>query len=65
VEDRCNDIDRQNILAKFPDKSSLTLYRELNFSWGKKLYMLFEKRKTWNSLVTSMDMATQRSKTKR
>jgi hypothetical protein len=38
VKERCNDIKRQNILAKFPDKSSLTLYRELNFSWGKKLY---------------------------
>jgi hypothetical protein len=29
---------RQNVLAKFPYRSSLTQYRELNFSWGKKLY---------------------------
>jgi hypothetical protein len=38
VKDRCNDMARQNILAKFPEKSSLSLYRELNFFWGKKLY---------------------------
>jgi hypothetical protein len=38
VKHRCNDIERENMLAKFPLKSSLTLYRELNFSWGKKLY---------------------------
>jgi hypothetical protein len=28
-----------DVLAVFPEKSSLTLYRELNFSWGKKLYL--------------------------
>jgi hypothetical protein len=39
VKERCSDIERQNMLAKFPDKSALTLYRELNFSWGKKLYI--------------------------
>jgi hypothetical protein len=39
VKDRCNDTERQNILAKFLEKSSLTLYRELNFAWGKKLYI--------------------------
>jgi hypothetical protein len=39
VKKRCNDIERQNMLAKFLDKSSLTLCRELNFSWGKKLYI--------------------------
>jgi hypothetical protein len=39
VKDRCHDIERQHILAKFPEKSSVTLYRELNFSWGKKLYI--------------------------
>jgi hypothetical protein len=27
----------QNIFTKFPEKGSLTLYRELNFSWGKNL----------------------------
>jgi hypothetical protein len=39
VKEKCNDIDRQNILAKFPHKSSLTLYKELNFSLGKMLYI--------------------------
>jgi hypothetical protein len=39
VKERCIDIERQNMLAKFLGKSSLTLYRELNFSWGKKLYL--------------------------
>ena len=48
VKKRCNDIERQNMLAKFPDKSSLTLYRELNFSWGK---MLFKKTKKRNSVA--------------
>jgi hypothetical protein len=28
----------KNVLAKFSYKSSLTQYRELNCSWGKKLY---------------------------
>ena len=45
VKERCNDTERQNILAKFPDKSSLTQYRELNVSWGKKLYIEFCSRK--------------------
>jgi hypothetical protein len=27
------------MLAKCPDMILLTLYRDLNFSWGKKLYM--------------------------
>jgi hypothetical protein len=35
VKERCNDMERQNILAKFPEKNSLTLYSELNFSWDK------------------------------
>jgi uncharacterized phage-like protein YoqJ len=39
LKEICNDIDRQNMLAKFPEKSSLTLYRELTFSWDKKLYI--------------------------
>ena len=40
VKERCNDTDRQNTSAKFPDKS-----RELNFSWGKKLYIECYSRK--------------------
>jgi hypothetical protein len=39
VKERDNDTERQNMLAKFPDRSSLTLYRELNCSWGKKIYI--------------------------
>jgi hypothetical protein len=39
VKDKCNDIERQSILAKFSERSSLTLYREINFS------SLFEERK--------------------
>jgi hypothetical protein len=34
VKERYNDTERQNMLAKFTDKGSLTLYRELNFFWG-------------------------------
>jgi len=34
VKDRCNNIERQNILTKLEKKSSLTLYREMNFFWG-------------------------------
>jgi hypothetical protein len=45
VKERCNDMERQNIFANFPDKSSLTLYREVNFSWGKKLYVECWSRK--------------------
>jgi hypothetical protein len=36
VKDRCNDSERQNILAKLREKSSLTLYTELNSMWHQK-----------------------------
>jgi hypothetical protein len=39
MKDRCNDTERHNILAKLSEKSSLTLYREINFPLGKKLYI--------------------------
>jgi Fe2+ or Zn2+ uptake regulation protein len=67
MKERCSDIERQNMLAKFPDKSSLTLYRELNFSEGQKVVhrMLFKKRKEWNSVANSRDMATERSQKER
>jgi hypothetical protein len=39
VKDRCNDIDRQNIVAKMSEKISLTLYWETNFHWAKRLYV--------------------------
>jgi hypothetical protein len=38
VKGRCNVIERQNILADFSEKTSLILYTEVTFSWGKKLY---------------------------
>jgi hypothetical protein len=38
VNDRSNNIETQSSLATFPEKSSLTLYRKLNFLCGKKLY---------------------------
>ena len=60
VKERCNNIERQNILAKFPYKSSLTQYRELTFSWGKKLYIERCSRKE-RSVPNSWDMATERS----
>jgi hypothetical protein len=63
VKERCNDIEGQNMLAKFPDKSSLTQYRELKFSLGQKVIhrMLFKKTKELNSVANSRDMATERS----
>jgi hypothetical protein len=51
VKERCNDIERQNMLAKFPYKSSLTQYRELNCSWGKKLYTECCSRKERSGIV--------------
>jgi hypothetical protein len=33
------------------DKSSLTLYRELNFSWGKKLYIECCSRKEMSGIA--------------
>jgi hypothetical protein len=42
---------RQNILPKFPDKSSLTLYGELNFSWGKTLYIECCSRKARSGIA--------------
>jgi hypothetical protein len=46
VKGRCNDIDKQNTLAKFPDKS-----REFNFSWGKKLYTECFSRKARSGIA--------------
>ena len=37
VNDRCDDTERQNILAKFSEKSSLALQKEMNFSSVKTL----------------------------
>jgi hypothetical protein len=51
VKESCNDIERQNILPKFPEKGSLTLYRELNFVWGKKLYIGWCVRKGRNGIA--------------
>lgn len=46
MEDRYNDIERQNILAQLSEKNSLTLYREINFSWGKKcIQNCFQRQK--------------------
>jgi 23S rRNA maturation mini-RNase III len=45
LRDRCNDIERQNSLAKFSEKSTLTLYREMNFFWSKNLYIEWCLRK--------------------
>jgi hypothetical protein len=38
VKDRCNYIERQNILAELSEESLLALNWGINFSWGKKLY---------------------------
>jgi hypothetical protein len=55
VTDRCNDIERQNILAKFPEKSSLTLYREFNFVWDRKLYIIrcFRKERSGKACLVA------------
>jgi hypothetical protein len=45
VEARCSDTGRQNILAAFSDKNKLTPYREISFSWCKKLYIERNSRK--------------------
>jgi hypothetical protein len=39
------------MLANFPDKSLLTLYRKLNFSWGKKLYIECCSRKARSGIA--------------
>jgi hypothetical protein len=62
---RYNDTETQNILAKFSEKSSLTLHGETNFSWGKKLYIEWcSIKEEWNSAVASGDVAIGRSTTK-
>jgi hypothetical protein len=39
LKETCNDIERQNFLTKFLEKSSLKMYRVLSFLWGKNLYL--------------------------
>ena len=45
--ERCNDIEKQNLLAKF----SLTLYRELKVLWGKKFYVEWCSRKNKSGIT--------------
>ena len=39
VKERCNGIERQNLLAKCAEKRSLKMYREFKFVCRKKLYI--------------------------
>jgi hypothetical protein len=49
-------------VAKMPEKNSLTLYREMNFSWGKRSYiLLFQERKKWNSMIVSRGREVERN----
>jgi hypothetical protein len=45
VKNGCNDITRQNILAKMSGKSLLTPRREMNFNWSKIPYIEHCSRK--------------------
>jgi hypothetical protein len=51
LKDRCNDIERQNILSKLSEKRSLTLYREMNFLWGKRSYIDWCLRKEQSGIA--------------
>ena len=55
-----------NILAKLSKKSSLTLYRETNFSFDRRMYVEWcsRKQKKWNSVATSRGVAIERNKKK-
>jgi len=55
-----------NILTKLSEKSSLTLYREINFSFDIRMYMEWcsRKEKKWNSVATSRGVAIERNKKK-
>jgi hypothetical protein len=50
VKDRRNDIKIQHIVAKMPEKSSLTLYRQMNCSWGKRADIDYCPRKEGNGI---------------
>jgi hypothetical protein len=47
-------------------KSSLTLYSEMNFSWGKRssIEWCFKERKKWSTVVASRVVAVERNKNK-
>jgi hypothetical protein len=51
VKGRCTGIERQNSLAKFFEKSSLTLYRGLKLLWSEKLYVDWCPRKEESRLA--------------
>ena len=63
VKEICNDIERQNMLAKFSDKKLINTTQRTELFLGQKDIhrMLFKKRKEWNSVANSRDMATRRS----
>jgi fibrillarin-like rRNA methylase len=45
LKDHCNNTEGQNILANLSEKTTLTLYGEMNFSWGKRLYIEWYSRR--------------------
>jgi len=53
VKGKCNDTERQNILAKMSERRSLTLHKKMNFCWGKDQVQNLEERKKWKSVVVS------------
>ena len=62
MKERCNDMERQNVLAKFPEKITDSLQRTEFFLGQEVIHrMLFEKRKEWNSVANSRNMASKRS----
>lgn len=44
VTKRRNNMERRNILIEMSERSSLTLYHNINFSWDKKLCMFVSRR---------------------
>ena len=46
---KCNDTERQNILARMSEMRPLTLHQKMNFCWGKDQVQNLLERKKWKS----------------
>jgi hypothetical protein len=63
VTKRRNNMERRNILIEMSERSSLTLYHNINFSWDKKLCMECCARKGIKrvSMFVSRRVGTERN----
>jgi hypothetical protein len=65
IRERCNDIERDNMLANTGENKSLIFYCEIKLEWGKEEYMVCVqeiREMDWCGIWKSSGMRTQYEK---